>query len=29
VPGESRNLKLTVSSDLELVRALLDTGAGP
>jgi 2-C-methyl-D-erythritol 4-phosphate cytidylyltransferase len=28
VPGESRNLKLTVPADLELVQALLDTGAG-
>jgi 2-C-methyl-D-erythritol 4-phosphate cytidylyltransferase len=26
VPGEARNLKLTVASDLELAQALLDTG---
>jgi 2-C-methyl-D-erythritol 4-phosphate cytidylyltransferase len=29
VPGETRNLKLTVAADLELAQALLDTGAGP
>ena len=29
VPGESRNVKLTVAADLELARALLDTGASP
>jgi 2-C-methyl-D-erythritol 4-phosphate cytidylyltransferase len=28
VPGEPRNLKLTVAADLELARALLDTGTG-
>jgi 2-C-methyl-D-erythritol 4-phosphate cytidylyltransferase len=28
VPGESRNLKLTVVADLELAQALLDTGSG-
>jgi 2-C-methyl-D-erythritol 4-phosphate cytidylyltransferase len=27
VPGETRNLKLTVAADLELAQALLDTGA--
>jgi 2-C-methyl-D-erythritol 4-phosphate cytidylyltransferase len=29
VPGETRNLKLTVADDLEVARALLDTGTGP
>ena len=29
VPGESRNLKITVTGDLELAQALLDTGATP
>jgi 2-C-methyl-D-erythritol 4-phosphate cytidylyltransferase len=29
VPGEPRNVKLTVSADLELAQALLDTGAAP
>jgi 2-C-methyl-D-erythritol 4-phosphate cytidylyltransferase len=28
VPGETRNLKLTVFADLELAQALLDTGSG-
>jgi 2-C-methyl-D-erythritol 4-phosphate cytidylyltransferase len=28
VPGDVRNLKLTVAADLELVQALLDTGSG-
>jgi 2-C-methyl-D-erythritol 4-phosphate cytidylyltransferase len=28
VPGETRNLKLTVAADLELAQALLDTGSG-
>ncbi len=28
VPGETRNLKLTVAADLELAQALLDTGNG-
>jgi 2-C-methyl-D-erythritol 4-phosphate cytidylyltransferase len=28
VPGEQRNLKLTVFADLELAQALLDTGSG-
>ena len=27
VPGETRNLKVTVTSDLELAQALLDTGS--
>ncbi len=27
VPGETRNLKLTVTGDLELAQALLDTGS--
>jgi 2-C-methyl-D-erythritol 4-phosphate cytidylyltransferase len=29
VPGEPRNLKLTVTADLELAQALLDTGGAP
>jgi 2-C-methyl-D-erythritol 4-phosphate cytidylyltransferase len=29
VPGETRNLKLTVPDDLEVARALLDIGTGP
>ncbi|MGQ0825876.1 MAG: 2-C-methyl-D-erythritol 4-phosphate cytidylyltransferase [Actinomycetota bacterium] len=29
VPGERRNLKLTIVEDLELAHALLDTGGGP
>ena len=29
VPGETRNLKLTVAGDLELAQALLDTGSEP
>jgi 2-C-methyl-D-erythritol 4-phosphate cytidylyltransferase len=29
VPGEPRNLKLTVTADLELAHALLDTGGAP
>ena len=29
VPGETRNLKITVAGDLELAQALLDTGTSP